>query len=1138
MKKLKLNKKLYYQINEDDGTENNNQKYTPLQINLPEIVDKDITESITDSVRASSALVKFKLSTSLYHNIQFPAASGDLQRLMKFLDMPPAFKDLGDQLQSDPMKTIKAAPDLAYSKFNVVEFNINGENPKEDEEVSESFKYSINETDMGYAIGKTAGDLAVHIGTGVADSIGAFFNTIAPSVSSAAASAAGPIALAVGAAKAASYIGGMAAVLNADHDYYITNDKDLLVDYSSVNKESMNTNPDPINAIDGYIAGVQEKVAILLKQISAPSATGDIADLTKAITVIQGNAGKMVESFIKGNDEILKQKEEQMQRQLMQNARDEKDLWQKRQELTSRIYKNKLEVQYVDFLQYPTKSKYNLYYLEQELNKLGSVNDALNINFTNKLNENNNENIKEIIPILFDADKIYTSIVTMIRGKITKIVNTDPEEWRDIKWGRREMEAMRDAADKEIMAKIDIICRTNNTENMGLSTKLAAFIRKHPMRAERLKGVWSRHKSELNTRMERRLKNIYDPTGNSAMSMCMTFLVDTYPKLLAMMITYKSLIQILSDARISPKSLTIPDDEIEEKISNQKEFIITNFEYMLASSNYGKYLASIKGRGLKNLDNNGNTTYIYDVYNHKFDVKTLPYLGFFLEYFNDNKDYWHGGERSKLCYFILTMQGNISDAKIFTSLFFSYLSSINKLSICTADKFNATMKNAFEYIANNSEKIGIAENVYNELTSLSSEEVSNIKNNFEIFLHTLAYVIASKGEILNNYNKKKNEILKNIDKDDTKDKLNKLLEFDKIADDDAISDIVDNLKEKITVENLFGEYGYITNPELYCTVLNLYFDLQLYKCTKYENKNGEKVTNNNINFELVSTFVDMAIKHMKIFNIVNANIVYLNSIKEFADNYTKPESADELIDYLHSFTGITLPTNIKNKEKYITLLKDKLLSKQLLIKLPNNNDINTPTDIISKFGNYTQDNLEDFICKELINYKISEGININTAFNIFKEYIKLLVKYIDDNINIFDTTEIEEFLSKNDVINDEDSFKVFCKNMKIIFTSFQFEGTDKETIEKLQELITKIINRKLYEKYHIKLNDVGANYFTMFLNIDADKISVDSILTYIEDYMKISNMESKYKVLHFIPEIFKIDEIKEFLKIIKDNYVD
>ena len=60
----------------------------------------------------------------------------------------------------------------------------------------------------------------------------------------------------------------------------------------------------------------------------------------------------------------------------------------------------------------------------------------------------------------------------------------------------------------------------------------------------------------------------------------------------------------------------------------------------------------------------------------------------------------------------------------------------------------------------------------------------------------------------------------------------------------------------------------------------------------------------------------------------------------------------------------------------------------------------------------------------------------------------------------------------------------------------------------------------------------------MFLNIDTDKISVDSILTYIEDYMKISNMESKYKVLQFIPEIFKIDEIKEFLKIIKDNYVD
>ena len=30
MKKLKLNKKLYYKINEDGGAENNNHEYTPL----------------------------------------------------------------------------------------------------------------------------------------------------------------------------------------------------------------------------------------------------------------------------------------------------------------------------------------------------------------------------------------------------------------------------------------------------------------------------------------------------------------------------------------------------------------------------------------------------------------------------------------------------------------------------------------------------------------------------------------------------------------------------------------------------------------------------------------------------------------------------------------------------------------------------------------------------------------------------------------------------------------------------------------------------------------------------------------------------------------------------------------------------
>ena len=132
-----------------------------------------------------------------------------------------------------------------------------------------------------------------------------------------------------------------------------------------------------------------------------------------------------------------------------------------------------------------------------------------------------------------------------LTGKITKILSTDPEDWESIKWARKEMDLMQESADKEILAKIDIICRTGNQDNLGLSSKLAAFVRKHPMRAEYLKGLWARYMRDLDIRKQKRIENISNPDNSGPMSMCISFLKNTVPSIIAMMITYKTLIKLL-----------------------------------------------------------------------------------------------------------------------------------------------------------------------------------------------------------------------------------------------------------------------------------------------------------------------------------------------------------------------------------------------------------------------------------------------------------------------------------------------------------------------------------------------------------------------------------------------------------------
>lgn len=106
-------------------------------------------------------------------------------------------------------------------------------------------------------------------------------------------------------------------------------------------------------------------------------------------------------------------------------------------------------------------------------------------------------------------------------------------EWLCFKNIRERMKTLKDAADKEINSKIDIVCRTRPESKNIL---------KYPFKAEGLKGMWARYSSELESRMENRINQLIGSNGGQdfgCAEMVEEFLTSTYPQIIAMMVTYK-----------------------------------------------------------------------------------------------------------------------------------------------------------------------------------------------------------------------------------------------------------------------------------------------------------------------------------------------------------------------------------------------------------------------------------------------------------------------------------------------------------------------------------------------------------------------------------------------------------------------
>ena len=163
-----------------------------------------------------------------------------------------------------------------------------------------------------------------------------------------------------------------------------------------------------------------------------------------------------------------------------------------------------------------------------------------------------------------DYDKVYQDLFHYISRAMGSAIGAR-EDWLCFKDVRQSMETLVKGADEEITKKIELVCKTGGQKSLV----------HWPFKAEGLKGIWKRYMSELQLRINNRIDQLTGSRGSittGSASMVETFLLTTYPQIIAMMITYKCVFQQLKEmySRGLIVNYTFEDcEDISEEFENQ-----------------------------------------------------------------------------------------------------------------------------------------------------------------------------------------------------------------------------------------------------------------------------------------------------------------------------------------------------------------------------------------------------------------------------------------------------------------------------------------------------------------------------------------------------------------------------------------
>ena len=238
--------------------------------------------------------------------------------------------------------------------------------------------------------------------------------------------------------------------------------------------------------------------------------------------------------------------------------------------------------------------------LKKQTEKNGNQNDidnakgeSLNINYNNKLNEDDTtmsgiSNTEHDAPskLIIEADKIYNKLLLEFEDRFKKDIfsKIDTKSLPKYEETKQQMQDLIDAADKSINNKIDQITKVSSGETAGsggLSQAAKVFLMGHPLEANNLREVWSRHLVDLKSRMTNRLAQMTD-YRNKTRTLGWTWEVcrTVVPKLLARMLTYRYIYAVLSNKGFfSYDTATMEADK--KAFEKDKDIYITEAETKL-----------------------------------------------------------------------------------------------------------------------------------------------------------------------------------------------------------------------------------------------------------------------------------------------------------------------------------------------------------------------------------------------------------------------------------------------------------------------------------------------------------------------------------------------------------------------------
>ena len=351
------------------------------------------------------------------------------------------------------------------------------------------------------------------------------------------------------------------------------------------NKEPNKNMIDAALAIDDVVSASLNGITTLLRTIGSDVA--EIKNLTKTISDMNDASYRKINEWMDSNNEVLKSVSNSAKTDMqlsLQNSKNVTDTLTKLYAGTHQAYELVLPL---DDSKKQKLTRIVQSYTNSYETKIKSVDifiaDLIKDNLirrkqtpTNNFIIQEQDNINPIFEaddiegqdtISYDFDDIYREYLSTIKRAIAPMLVSEPENWSIIKTARKQMEDLKKRTDEEISNKIDIICRTGNAATQDLSGKFKSALSKHPLRAEGLKTLWKRYSVELDQRLENRLKQLYDLNGNgTAIKFAQDFLSETYPNILATLLTYKTLLYTLQKEHKDYLSQSqLSDEEIEEQ---------------------------------------------------------------------------------------------------------------------------------------------------------------------------------------------------------------------------------------------------------------------------------------------------------------------------------------------------------------------------------------------------------------------------------------------------------------------------------------------------------------------------------------------------------------------------------------------